>query len=215
MEPLFDPQRQRLGTWLLLRAFVGATLGAHDLDSYLAILVRSTDMACLEYIRAREAHLCTGTIQDDGSQVLGFLDATAHLEFSILATRRALRALDRIRSNKAKVQIGRLARKRLESAVKQLVAIRDTIEHVDDVIRKGELRNGLPHSLTIRDEQSASIGRYTLDLRTFRLALCALYDLCVDLVPRGVPVSASPKASADVTVRLKGTTLVVGAPSRG
>jgi hypothetical protein len=83
--------------------------------------------------------------------ILGFTD---HLETCINATHRCLRLLDRL---KTELPVDRTTRRALESNAESLADMRNALEHMDEMIQRGELRPGEPIMIGLPDSQDKAV----------------------------------------------------------
>jgi len=167
---------------MLQLAFVGTGLG-NKAAMTLRTAVRLSDKAVLEYLRARQMVLAqinesnrppeemakTGRI----IYMFAFVD---HMENCINACRRLLALLDRVKSDtsipdNAPVKIA------VEHALsKDVFDFRNTIEHMEERIESGQIRDGEPVVLMLSaDSKAIEVGRHRMSLESLASLLVALH----------------------------------------
>lgn len=138
----------------------------------------TTDKAAREYNsgcrRVRDHMDANGGIQE-------FVEGAGHFENCINATKRALRAFQKLGKSKAKsdrLTIDRVIRKLATSFDRKISCIRNSIEHIDDdIFSDAGIPEGLPHLLTIdRKGENLEIGTHRMPIVDLRFAICALHD---------------------------------------
>jgi len=149
---------------------------------YIRVFVRLANKALTEYSVARnlvEAEINEMTrsseeMERDGRQ-LYFLGIVDHMENCINATRRLFHFLDVIKSEKrhgGKLRLDRLIRRMIEAQSRDIVNIRDCIEHLDEQIQKSEKFGPIMLSFS-DDDESIEIADSTI--RFVDLALVLKY----------------------------------------
>jgi hypothetical protein len=115
------------------------------------------------------------------NQRLGsILRAIDYLELCVYTVHRAIGALDRL--NDPDLPIERPARRAIKSLCGQLCDVRNAVSHIDGDIARGRISTGQSHALMIsEDGRTASIGRHTLVLDDFGLAVRRLHELAKTL----------------------------------
>ena len=185
MEDLSDLER-------LLPAMILSLVFLHadkDVDRrirlYRRVYVRLVDKAINEYSEARQlilAQIVEGrrSVEDmtqDGRQIymFGFVN---HMENCILTVRRLLRFIDVLKGNRKGLPIPREIRRQIESLTRDLVGIRDVVEHMEERIQKDLVKNGEPVVLALADTQDGvSIGSQSLRFSALSTLIRQLHSL--------------------------------------
>ena len=160
MDDLSDIEPLLIG-WLLIRLIVQGDQGfSRKGEIYRKIFVRLIDKAIYEYQQAREAILAQVEDKERPAkdmQKIGrisyILLFTNHLENCINAIRRLFHLIDRIKNEKDDPNISRILRKQIESLGSSIVTIRDSIEHIDEIIMRDELGNDQPILIAVTDNE--------------------------------------------------------------
>jgi hypothetical protein len=136
----------------------------------------TTDKAAREYMagcrRVRDNVNANGGIQ-------AFVEGVGHFENCINATKRALRALERLGTQQDGPAIDRKIRKLAQSQTKTITHLRDAIEHMDAIIVSGAgIPEGLPHLLTIdKTGENLEIGTHQIPIAGLQGVVRALHVL--------------------------------------
>src|SRR5439155_21748412 len=111
----------------------------------------------------------------------GFTD---HLENCINATRRLLGIVERIKGDGKAAPIPRETRRLLESIRKQVIDVRDVIEHMDETVQKEGIKENEPVILSLSRERrdKVSIAGYSLELCRLGQTLRVLHRVGVALL---------------------------------
>jgi hypothetical protein len=130
----------------MIHRMIGDPGISHRASLYRREFVRLLAKAVREHQLARSSILAqmveaarpAAEMEREGRK-LYILNFTDHLETCINATHRCLQFLDRL---KTELPVDRTSRRALESASEGLAAMRNALEHMDEVIQRGELRQG-------------------------------------------------------------------------
>lgn len=140
------PDLSGLDSPLTNRLIVQLLVGQKDLSPnarlYCRNFVRLIDKALEEYNNAREVLLTQGK----GIYVFAFAN---YMEDCINAIRRLYLLLDRIKSEKESPVLPREARRFLETRRESIANVRNDAEHIDELIRNGDIATGKPVMLAL------------------------------------------------------------------
>jgi len=170
---------------LLPKLLAGEPLFNQKTGSYMRNFIRLLDHAIFEYMETRETVLAdvaeekrpTEEMIRTGRQ-FHFIGFVNHFEACINAVARVLKLLYRIKSEPNAPKFPRLLRRLTENQSKGIKDIRDAIEHMDEIIQKGELRPGQPIMLFMSAEgDKATIGGYHVEFATFASLIRSLYEV--------------------------------------
>ena len=156
-----------------LKSLVGTLLiqllmGERDLSQkarlYRRNFVRLLDKALTEYHEARqcilaeiaEANRPPKEMIKHGRSIY-ILAFTNHIETCINAVSRLYKLLERIKSEKDSPAVPRELRKLVETKSKSIDYIRNAVEHMDELILKGEIAPGQPIMLTVSENDDAVV----------------------------------------------------------
>jgi hypothetical protein len=153
--------------------------------------VRLVDKAVREYGWARNALIAQ--IEEPSRPVEELLKGrnlyifviTDHLENCLNAVRRLLGHFDRL-SDKARLGIDRVTRRKVKANEDSLRAIRDAIEHLDERIQKGTLAQNEAIMLRITSDQRAvELGDTKLRLVDLERGIRHLHAIAAQLIKAG------------------------------
>jgi hypothetical protein len=166
-------------TYLLNVVFRGPPPENYALRSYLTNFIRNTDRAIDEYERARQLLI---DYIGSANRTLLFIRAMSHFETSIHSVKRAHRFFVRLRAHPDGPAIERVAGKLLDKYGQQITDIRDTVEHIDERVERGELADGSPIALFMsKDGERLEIGDLSMSLMDLANALRRLHAFAVAL----------------------------------
>lgn len=143
---------------------------SRKLALYRRVYVRLVDKAVDEYEEARklviaqveEGRRSAEEMTRDGRYIYMF-KFVDHMENCICTVRRILRFFDWLKGNQEGLQLERLARRQVEKLDSSLVAVRNTVEHMDERIRCGFIQRNEPVMLAITNTQDGvAIGGQSL-----------------------------------------------------
>ena len=164
---------------LIVQLLVGERGLSRKAQLYRRNFVRLIDKALREYHNAREAILAqvaeanrsTKEMIEEGRgiYIIGFTD---HIENCINAVRRLYGLLERIKSEKESPEFPRELRRLVETQSKSILDVRDTVEHVDERIQKGEIAPGKPIMLAVsKTEDSVVVADCEIKFKELALIL--------------------------------------------
>jgi len=157
------PDLSGIDSPLLGRLIVQLLVGERGLSPrarlYRRNFIRLVDKAVREYYEARAAILADVTeakrsaeeMTKHGRQ-LHFIAFTDHIETCINAVSRLFKLLERIKLEIESPSFPRELRKLVEKYSESVKTVRDTVEHMDERIRKDEIAPGKPIMLTVSQE---------------------------------------------------------------
>jgi hypothetical protein len=190
MKPLQKIPEGDIGnTWLLNLAVCGSGFKDNKLNSLTSVFIRKVDLAAYEYNVARHYWSLHGVRDPLRDSVAITLPAAGdHLELCVLSLRRAIRCFDRLRKSRASPQLDALLKSRIDHAVRDLVSIRNPIEHIDKEIAEGlELEE--PHTLALAPDGAVA------KISDTEIRLDLLHN-CITLLQEVAKVLASHKVAA-------------------
>jgi hypothetical protein len=118
------------------------------------------DKAVREYNAGRDLLVRDAASSKD---VSSHLEGLGRFETCINSTKRAMRFIDKLATRQAGPEVERLTRRLLQHHEALITSIRDSLEHMDDIVQKGELNQGEPHALHISpDCEFLEIASYQL-----------------------------------------------------
>jgi len=135
--------------FLVVQLLVGERGLSQKASLYRREFIRLVNKAVREYCEAREVLLAE--VAEHGRHLRSY-EFTDHIETCINAVSRLLKLLNRIKSEKASSSFPRELRKLVETHSKSVRDVRDTVEHMDELIHKGEIALGKPIMLTCSQE---------------------------------------------------------------
>ncbi len=170
----------QLTRFLILPILVGEPALSSRERLYRRNFVRLVDNAIWEYQEARSALI--RQIEEGGAKVIptgaaSFFRFVRHLENCIITTRRLLRLAERINSERGTLRLPGVARRSLGAYSRNIPAIRDAIEHIDERIREDEVA-ARPVMLGISDEgDRVTIAGHQLRFNDLATTLRKLHEL--------------------------------------
>jgi hypothetical protein len=197
--PQLYPELGRLQPQLMLTA---AFIGNGTLSQNAALMrrevVRLIDKAIYEYTLAQQAiidqiaethrpyeELVKGRI----IYMIGFTD---HMENCINATRRLVALLQNLRSDRSAPLQDKIKRRLVEAHANPLIDIRDTLEHMGEIISEDKMPDGHPVVIALGDDQaSIQLGAYSLSFQSLSIILRALHSEAVILLAQPHAISAA------------------------
>jgi hypothetical protein len=102
-----------------------------------------------------------------------------HIENCINATRRLYHILDAVKTEKkcgGKLSLNRQMRKILEAQSKEIIDVRDGVEHIDDIIQKSEVTGPIVLSIS-DDEEGIELAGYYVRFVDLALVLNRFHEL--------------------------------------
>ena len=167
---------------MLRFGFLGTGLGDKS-AMVLRTAVRLTDKGVIEYRRARGvvlAQLAEATRSAEemtkNGRVIYMFDFIDHMENCINAIRRLLALLNTIKEDPTipdnspiKIALG-------HALCKEVFDFRNTIEHMEERIESGQLKDGQPVVLRLSDDsKSIEVGKHCISLNSLASLLVALH----------------------------------------
>ena len=147
------PDLSGLDSPLFNRLFVKLIVGERNISFkaslYRRNFIRLIDKALREYNEARNIVLAQIAEANRPVYIYRFTD---HIETCINAVSRLFALLDRISSEKESPQFPRPLRRLLQTKNRSITTIRNSVEHIDEHIQKGEISPGNPIMLTLNEE---------------------------------------------------------------
>ncbi len=142
----------RLARFLITAVLAGDPGLSPKEGLYRRNFVRLVDQAVKEYEDARIALI--ELIGISGNEFLTggwelFFRFVRHLENCINATNRAIRTMERIKSEPGSLAVPKIARRLIKSISDDIRELRDAIEHMDEIIQKDGLTGEQPVMLGI------------------------------------------------------------------
>ncbi len=178
------PDLSALTTPVALAHILNVTLrgaGVRDYAGrvYLIGFIRMVDKAVFEYEAARLA--LEQYIASENKTSLMFR-AVAHLETCVNSTRRALRFHDHMKNYQPAPNIDGITQRALASYGASIPKIRNAIEHMDDWVACGQVREGDPVALMVSEQGDAiSISTERLSFQTLATLFQRLHALTMEL----------------------------------
>lgn len=157
---------------------------------YRRNFVRLVDKALREYQEAREAILAQiaemkrspKKMSRDG-RVIYILEFTDHIESCINAVQRLYKLLERIKAEKQSPGLPRELRRQVETREETIVKIRGAIEHMDELILKGEAGVGKPIMAAGSDKWDAVlVSKYELKFEELAMVLKTMHEIALYLL---------------------------------
>lgn len=173
------PELSGLDYPLINRLIVQLLVGEKDFSIearlYRRNFIRLIDKAIEEYNNAREVLLEQIKTGGQGIYVITF---TNQIENCLNAVRRLYLLLDRIKAEKKSPAIPKETRRMLETQSKSIKSIRDAVEHIDSVIRKGEIAPGKPVMLVAnKAEDGVIVADHEIKFKELALILKNMNEL--------------------------------------
>lgn len=177
------PDLSNLDVPQLSNALLNIVLGgrppqSRKVSAYTTNFIRVVDQAILEYRQARDELL--RYVNKEGFS--HYFLAVSHLEMCIIAARRSQRYGERLKREEEGPTIKRAVARCLQSLEKNILKVRDAIEHMDEKIQKGEVPEGEPISLMISENgDKIRISNVELTFSHLSEYLIKLHEICVDV----------------------------------
>jgi len=144
---------------LIVQLLVGERGLSPKARLYRRNFIRLSDKAVREYDEARGAILAQVTEAKRSAEEmikygrqLHIIAFTDHIETCINAVSRLFKLLERIKSERESPSFPRELRKLVETCSESVKTIRNTVEHMDELIRKDEIAPGKPIMLAVCQE---------------------------------------------------------------
>lgn len=137
---------------MLNRAFGGSGQLEYQARAFHSGFVRTMDKAIFEYESARK---CLDRAIARNYRIANYFRCLAHLETCVNSIKRAISFLERLKRCLRDLPVERMTRKLIESHFNNIRNVRDTVEHIDEHILKGEVKKGDPLVLAIPDDEKS------------------------------------------------------------
>jgi len=157
---------------------------------YRRNFIRLIDKALREYHEAREAILAEiaeaerppEEMSRDGRSIY-ILVFTDHIETCISTVRRLYKLLERIKAEKQSPGLPRELRRQVETIEQTVVDIRGAIEHIDELILKGEAGMGKPiMAVSSETWDAVVISNYELKFENLAMVLRVMHEIALYLL---------------------------------
>lgn len=150
--------------------------------------IRLVDKAIIEYLDARQE--LVKEIKEEKRTLAGqnsgqvyrfaFID---HLENCVNAVRRLLGILERLKTDTTSNVFPRETRKLLQSIGKDIIDVRDVIEHMDEKVQDDQIGANEPVMLSLsRERDTVMIGDYFLRLSQLSITIRRLHQVGLNLL---------------------------------
>jgi hypothetical protein len=163
---------------------------SHDAKLYRRHFIRLVDKALDEYDKAREAILAqikeakrpTQEMVEHG-RIIYMFTFVDHIENCINAVSRLYKFLERIKSEKLSPEIPREIRRLVETQAQSITDIRNTVEHMDDKIQKGEIASDKLLMLSLNDESDGvAILDFEMKFSDLGIVLKKMHEIALSLL---------------------------------
>jgi hypothetical protein len=154
--------------------------------SYVRIFAHTTQKAINDYEIAREFLVAqVMSIQlskirkESGKLWYMMFGFECYIENCINATRRLYHILDAVKAEKkcgGKLSLDRQMRRNLEAQSKEIIDVRDGVEHIDDIIQKSEVTGSIVLSIS-DDEEGIELAGYYVRFVDLALVLNRFHEL--------------------------------------
>jgi len=170
---------------LLVLLMVGGKGLSQNTSLYIRNFVRLLDKSLEEYGEARETILAQieegkrppGEMMKQG-RILHILAFTDHIETCINAIARLYKLLDGIKSEPESPTLPRETRRLVETQTRPIKDIRDTIEHMDERIQKGELAPGKPIMPVLSEnDDSVVVSNHEIKFKELSMILRTMHEI--------------------------------------
>lgn len=155
---------------------------------YVRIFARTTQKAINDYETARDfldaqVKLIQLSMRgkDTGRVWCLMFGFDCHIENCINATRRLYHIFDAVKAEKkhgGKLSLDRQMRRILESQSKEIIDVRDGVEHIDDIIQKSETTGSIVLSIS-DDEKGIELAGYSVRFVDLALILTRFHELAM------------------------------------
>jgi len=175
---------------LVVQALIGEPGLSQKTKLYRRNFIRLVDRALREYREARELILAQiaemnrspEEMSRDGRSIYLFTFPD-HIETCINAVRRLYKLLGRIKSEKESPGLPRELRRQVETIEGTIVKIRGAIEHMDELILKGEIAAGKPVMAAGSENWDAVVvSDYELKFEELAMVLRAMHEIALYLL---------------------------------
>jgi len=175
------PDLSGVASPLLGRLIVQLLVGEGDLSPkarrYRRNFIRLVDKAVREYCEARGVLLAE--VAEHGRHLRSYA-FTDRIETCINAVSRLFKLLERIKSEKESPSFPRGLRRLVETHSKSITTIRDTVEHMDELIQKDEIAPGKPIMLTCSQEgDRILVSNYEVKFTDLAMVLEKMHEIAL------------------------------------
>jgi len=153
---------------------------------YVRIFARTAQKAINDYEIARDFLVAQVTAiqlskrrKDSGKVLYTMFGFECQIENCINATRRLYHILDAVKAEKkngGKLSLDRQMRKILESQSKEIIDVRDGVEHIDGIIQKSKPTGSIFLSIS-DDEEGIELAGYSVRFIDLALVLTRFHEL--------------------------------------
>jgi len=156
---------------------------------YRRNFIRLVDKALMEYHEAREAILAEIAERNrqleeksrDGRSIY-ILSFTDHIETCINAVQRLYKLLERIKAEKQSPELPRELRRQVETREGTIVKIRGAIEHMDELILKGEIVGNPIMAAGSENWDAVVVSNYELKFEELAMVLGTMHEIALYLL---------------------------------
>jgi hypothetical protein len=167
--------RPVLGQHLLGRLLLGTGSNDRKASAYVTCLITVTDKAVREYNLGRERLLIYAASANNLRMII---EGLGHFETCINSVKRALRFVERLAAHSEGPEVDRVIRRLLESYGEAITPLRNAVEHMDEYLASGELRDGAYQILAIDPYgEFLEVADQRLRLSDLATLLCRLNSL--------------------------------------
>ncbi len=190
--PQLYPELGRLQPQLMLTTtFVGNGSLSSNAAGMRHEVIRLMDKAIFEYTLARQAiinQISEGQrpyeelVEGRVIYMHGFIN---HIENCINAVRRLIALMEYLRSDRSAPLQDKTKRRLISALADDLIDIRNTLEHMGEMISESQILDGHPVVIAIgQDQASIQLGKHTLSFQSLTSMLRALHSEAVNLLER-------------------------------
>jgi len=170
---------------LLVQRLIGEPGIPLEVSLYRRNFIRLIDKALFEYSYARDAILGQITEANRAAKQMGgsgrYIDVfgfTNHIENYINALCRTYKLLNRIKTHTGAPKIPRKLRKGVEKGSQPVNELRNAVEHIDKLIRKGELVPDQPIMLALTDDnEGIRISTYYINFTDLAILIKNIHEI--------------------------------------
>ena len=170
---------------LLVATFIGDGPLSRNAGLHRKTFVRLVDKAIAEYAKARVALIdqideCRRTPDEMArtGRLISMFAFVDHMENCLNASRRLLASLDGLKNEQSVRGIERTDRRKIEVGGRDIREVRNTVEHMEQRIGRGDVHYGEPIALCLsEDGQAVSVAETSLRLDTLASVLRGLHSI--------------------------------------
>lgn len=157
--------------------FRGAGAEDQPTQTLITSFIRLVDKTVLEYTLVGDR--LSEYDASPRNTISPLIRATGHMENCLNALIRAVRFAERIRRGKTGPAVDRVVTPRLKNAYNELVGIRNSVEHMEEMLIHGELEEGAAVAIVLEDDQIELAG-HTVRFEDLASWVEILHDLAVE-----------------------------------